>query len=339
MATFLQSCMDCAGMPAMVAGEMIMDAKWYENTRKFHKLPSDYGMKYEDVKFQALDGCQLSAWYIPSKDPSLKKLAIVGHQSWSEANRSGCLDHTKHGMMAVEGIDYVKLHKVFHDEGYHVLAYDLRNHGESEHKLPGGWGEIEFQDAAGVMDFVNSHSELKDCKLCLATFCVSGQSFLKANSLYPEKFKNLKAFVTTNLFQGKYMFCNSTLGMAGMPLCKEHVDREFKAKQDQYIEQGLLKENKDIQMSVDRLSATMYAKDMKVPVLYCDPKNDWGDNHPVSAPEIFKEFPSTKSEFHWIGKDQPAPFTTTTDNRSQGYSFYQSEAGSKILTEFLKSHV
>ena len=111
MATCGQKLRDCAGMPKLVAGDMIMDAKWYENTRKLHKLPSDYGMKYEDVKFQALDGCQLSAWYIPSKDPSLKKLAIVGHQSWSEANRSGCLDHTKHGMMAVEGIDYVKLHK------------------------------------------------------------------------------------------------------------------------------------------------------------------------------------------------------------------------------------
>jgi hypothetical protein len=83
----------------------------------------------------------------------------------------------------------------------------------------------------------------------------------------------------------------------------------------------------------------MYAKDLKVPVLYCDPVNDSADNHPVSAPEIFAQFPSKKSEFHWIGTDQPAPYTTTTDNRSQGYNFYQSEAGSKVLAEFLKRHV
>ena len=60
------------------------------------------------------------------------------------------------GMVKQDAIDYVKLHKVLHDDGFHVLAYDQRNHGESERRLPSGWGVVEFQDAAGAMDYTAS---------------------------------------------------------------------------------------------------------------------------------------------------------------------------------------
>lgn len=316
----------------------VMDAAWYgkmSTTHSFVKTPKDYGMLFEDVTFPALDGIQISAWYIPSKNKSLKKLAIVGHQSWSEANRSGCVEHTKDMMYKVEAIDYVKLHKVLHDDGFHVLAYDLRNHGQSGHKLPSGYGEIEYKDAVGVMDFVNQHAELKDCKVCLLPFCVSGQSFLKANSLYPDKFKNVVAWATTNIFQLKHM-------ISAFGFYVPHVDELFAAKQAQCVEKGLLEPNDpNINFNVERVSATMYAKDVKVPVLFCDPVNDTIDDHKVSAPEIFAEFGKSlptqpANEFHFIGTDQPAPFNTTGDNRSEGYNFYQSEAGSKVLLDFFR---
>ncbi|CAK0887399.1 unnamed protein product [Prorocentrum cordatum] len=184
------------------------------------------------------------------------------------------------------------------------------------------------------MDFVNHHDTLKDCKVFLLPFCASGLSFLKANSLYPDKFKNVIAWATTNLFQLKHM-------IGTMKLDASAVNPVFATKQAQYIEQGLLKANDpDVNFSVERISATMYAKDVKVPVLFCDPINDPIDNHKVDAAEIFAEFGKTlrkkpANEFHCIGTDQPPPFKTIGDNRSEGFNL-KSEAGSKVLLEFFR---
>eukprot|EP00913_Durusdinium_trenchii_P010219 g9580.t1 len=73
----------------------------------------------------------------------LYKFSASRQGSWACANKSGCETHQRHGWVTVEAIDYVKLQKVLHDAGFHVLAYDLRNHGESEKKLPSGFGEID----------------------------------------------------------------------------------------------------------------------------------------------------------------------------------------------------
>ena len=50
---------------------------------------------------------RIAAWYIPAKDASSKKVAVVGHQSWAQANKSGCIWHARHGCVVVQAIDYV----------------------------------------------------------------------------------------------------------------------------------------------------------------------------------------------------------------------------------------
>ena len=311
-------------------------------TDKMVRTPLAYGMDFEEVRFKAMDGCNLAAWYIPAKDKGSNKLAIVGHQSWACANKSGCITHHRHGWVTVDAIDYVKLHKVLYDAGYHVFAYDLRNHGESEKRLPSGFGEIEYMDAVGVIDWVNSHAVLKNCKVAMLPFCVSGVSFFKANSLYPEKFKNVFAWVTTNVFHGPVSFANRPY-MFGMGN-KKLLDKAFADKQAWYEKQGLLK-SQDIKVTADRISAKNYAPDVKVPVLWCDVMHDVLDFHEMICPEIMAEFGKglpeelkKKNELHFLGPNQPKPFTTRGRNRSEGYNFYQSEEGSKVLLNFLAKH-
>jgi len=339
--TWAQKFAHSMGMNKFLAS-VIMDATWYgDQVKKMVRTPKDHGMIYEDVRFPALDGCQIAAWYIPAKDNS-KKLAIVGHQSWAVANKSGCLDHTRHGWVPVQAIDYVKLHRVLYDAGFHVVAYDLRNHGESEKRLPSGFGEIEFMDAVGVMDWVNSHGTLKDCKVALLPFCVSGVSFLKANSLYPEKFKNVSAWATTNIFHGPVMLADRPFmfGFGNAELLTE----AFQEKQAAYVREGAIKQP-GISITTDRISAKMYAKDVKVPVLYCDALHDLQDYHERAVPEIHAEFGRDldeslrkRNEFHFLDPNQPAPFKTKGRNRSEGYNFYQSEEGSKVLLNFLSKY-
>ncbi|CAE7761653.1 unnamed protein product [Symbiodinium pilosum] len=320
---------------------VIMDATWDgELATKMVRTPKDHGMSFEDVRFPALDGCQIAAWYIPAKDASSKKLAIVGHQSWACANKSGCVYHVRHGAVPVQPIDYVKLQRVLYDAGFHVVAYDLRNHGDSERRLPAGFGETEFMDCAGVMDWVNAHTVLKQCKVALLPFCVSGVAFMKANSLYPDKFKNVAAWATTNIFHGPVMFADRPFffGLGNVQLLNEAL-QENQAKHAKTIKFP------DINMKVERMSAKMYAKDVKVPVLYCDALHDPQDYHERGAPEIFEEFGKgmdeasrNRNELHFLGPRQEPPFKTQGRNRSEGYNFYQSEEGSKVLLGFLSKY-
>jgi len=326
---------------AIGMGHAMMGAPWrQEGALTTHRTPKDYGMDYEDTRLPAIiDNCQIAAWYIP-KDGS-KRLAIVGHQTWTPANKSGMLENHTDGRLQI-AIDYVKLHKVLHDAGFHVLAYDLRNHGESEHKLPSGYGMVEYRDAAGVMDWVNGHENLKSCEVLLLPFCASGNAFLKANSLYPEKFTNVKAWATTNIFQASKMtYDNPT------PFNPQHkgffnaddINGGFKTVFDEHVEKKDIVDTTDIApFTIDRMSCKLYSADVKQPVLFCDPKNDTGFNHVNDAPETFATFPNKDSEFHWIGTDQEGPFKTETDNRCEGYNFYQSENGKGVLLGFVDKH-
>ena len=340
--TFLEKLGDALGINKFAA-YVIMDGSWIGGiTDKMVRTPLAYGMDFEEVRFKAMDGCNLAGWYILAKDKGSNKLAIVGHQSWACANKSGCITHHRHGWVRVDAIDYVKLHKVLYDAGYHVFAYDLRNHGDSEKRLPSGFGEIEYMDAVGVIDWVNSHAVLKNCKVAMLPFCVSGISFFKANSLYPEKYKNVFAWVTTNTFHGPVTFANRPY-MFGMGN-KKLLDKAFADKQAWYEKQGLLKAE-GIKVAADRISAKNYAPDVKVPVLWCDVKHDFQDFHEMICPEVFAEFGKglpeelkKKNELHFLGPNQPKPFTTRGRNRSEGYNFYQSEEGSKVLLSFLAKH-
>lgn len=83
-------------------------------------------MSYSSTSIHSLDGTKLSAWEIAS--PNGTKLAIFAHP----------LANTKYGFCADDkhpinniSIDYLRLYKILVSEGYNVLAYDFRGHGES----------------------------------------------------------------------------------------------------------------------------------------------------------------------------------------------------------------
>lgn len=98
-------------------------------------------------------------------------------------------------------------------------------------------------------------------------------------------------------------------------------------------------------MSTEKVSAKPYAPMVKQPVLWCDTMHDILDYHEKLTPEVFAEFGKglpedlkKKNEMYFIGPSQPKPFTTRTRNRSEGYNFYQSEEGSKVMLGFLAKH-
>ncbi len=73
--------------------------------------PADLELPYEDVSFKSSDGLTLYGWYIPSQNSAA---IIIAHGIGGDRT------------------NYLELAKALSQEGYGVLLFDMRAHGESE---------------------------------------------------------------------------------------------------------------------------------------------------------------------------------------------------------------
>lgn len=124
----------------------------------FMSDPEDVGFAYEPVMFESRDGLMLKGWFVPSQNGA----AVVCAHGFRE-NRLGS----------------VLVARMLVEEGYGVLVFDLRGHGESEGNLStGGWAEID--DLLGAVDFVCHKKHINPKRLGVFGFSLGGQIALRA---------------------------------------------------------------------------------------------------------------------------------------------------------------
>lgn len=108
--------------PLLVAAGLTVRAAWrvyHPKRRPVRQKPQSFGLPGERVTVSGADGLALACWYVPAPprtdaDPASPIGVVLAH---GLGRNSGML---------------MPLAKMLHDAGYHVLTYDLRNHGESE---------------------------------------------------------------------------------------------------------------------------------------------------------------------------------------------------------------
>ena len=94
--------------------------------------PDTLGMAYEDVRVPTQDGLNLPGWYMPAGSGAAPGIALV--HGWESA-RDRTLPHAQ----------------FLHAAGFHVLAVDVRGHGQNEPEtLPVSVGEFAIDAAAAV---------------------------------------------------------------------------------------------------------------------------------------------------------------------------------------------
>jgi hypothetical protein len=81
-------------------------------SRQYSVKPTDFGMKYNEIKIPTSDGLTLNAWYFPSSQTSYKVMV---------------LSDDGNGNMA----DLMEQVGIFLSLGYNVLTYDYRGYGAS----------------------------------------------------------------------------------------------------------------------------------------------------------------------------------------------------------------
>jgi pimeloyl-ACP methyl ester carboxylesterase len=102
-------------VPLAVAAWRMIRAAWrtyHPRRRPVRQTPESFGMPAERLAVAGADGLRLACWFIPAPAPT-DVVVVLGH-----------------GLGANSGM-LMPLARTLHDAGYHVLTFDLRNHGES----------------------------------------------------------------------------------------------------------------------------------------------------------------------------------------------------------------
>ncbi|MCB0037038.1 MAG: alpha/beta fold hydrolase [Anaerolineales bacterium] len=147
--------------------------------QKLWATPDDVGLPYEDIQFPARqDAARLSGWFVPAVNGNGKTIVMVHGWPW---NRLG---EAAEGLMAnvlgASAVDLLRLAHTLHHAGYNVIMYDSRNHGESAEKGGVTFGFAEANDLLGVLDYLQTRSDIDHKHIGVIGFSMGGNTTLYA---------------------------------------------------------------------------------------------------------------------------------------------------------------
>ena len=262
------------------------------------KTPADYGMDFQPAEFKAEDDVKIKGWLIPS---TLKKLVIITHVG-GLTKYGSTRAFSSMSKLYDEEIEFLKVAQHLHGDGYWVLMFDFRNHGESDPSPNGGKtgvGLEEYMDVVGAMDYIQSRDDLKGMEVGFVSFCMGANSTIVAMSKQPEKFGNVKCLVAVQpismkVFARTYMKKRLTSfgGKLLFPMIEKFVDLQSK-------------------YPLKNMSPASFVKDIQVPTLYVQTRNDpWTEPSDITG--FYENTRSTK-EFFWL---------EGLTHRFQGYQYF-----------------
>jgi len=144
-------------------------------------FPTDLGMEFEDVTFPARDGVRLSGWFIPtgnSREKSAPTVVMVHGWPWNRLGTSAASPLTD--LPGSKSLDLSRLALSFNKAGFHVLMFDLRNHGRSAGAPPVTFGWRESRDVLGAIDYVASREDVDDYRVSAIGFSAGANALLFA---------------------------------------------------------------------------------------------------------------------------------------------------------------
>ena len=262
------------------------------------RTPAEDGLDYEDVFFPAMDGVAIEGWFIPGKSD---RLIIANHPIW--ANRQGFAGHlSPYGdPWAASGnnieVDFMPDYKHLHDAGYNILAYDLRNFGQSAAGSGGviANGTREYRDVIGSLRYVRSRPDLKGMKVGLLSRCCGMNATMVGMTRHPEEFTDVQAIVAPQPIS-LTSFYKTILGHMGMPDALPEVADALR---------------RATSLDLNDLDMPQYAPAVKVPTLLLQVRDDVLTT-PSDVQSIFDGLATDRKELIWIDG---------TSRRFDGYNY------------------
>lgn len=266
-----------------------------------HKTPDDYGMAgWRDIYFPSDDGTPLEGWYIPAKGGQSDKLVIFNHAlPMCRAGFPGHLGEPWSNYDGVE-IDFVIQMKHLTDAGYNVLAYDIRNHGNSSAANGGlsGIGRWEWRDCVGAKKYVDNHPELGTMQVGLYSQCMGGNSQYEAIYRRPDLFENVACLCSPLVVSMAAIF-SAFSELQGISQYQELIDLEL-------LKMGAF--------TADEMTPQLFAEGITMPVLMIQVLEDSWTRNPEDAQKTFDLLGSKEKELFWI--------ENTTRRFRDGYNYF-----------------
>jgi pimeloyl-ACP methyl ester carboxylesterase len=273
------------------------------------KRPSDIGLEYEDVHFTAPDGVNLEGWFIPADS---NRVVICNH--FMGANRQGFPAHLREWRRNTPGfeIDFLPRYKALHDAGYNVLAYDLRNHGQSAESNGGklGMGILEARDVVGSLHYIRNRPDTATMDISLMSLCFGCVATFNAMSMRPEAFEDIKSFIAVQPLSADAFITS----MGKRMRIKDPVD-DFSRILNRYTGFRV----SDVQMPE-------IAHAVKVPTMLVQVRNDFM-TLPSDLEAIYANFGTDDKRLLWI---------EGTNVRFEGYRYFENKPQEMI--EWFDAH-
>ena len=181
------------------------------------RTPADAGMEYEDVFFPSTDGVGLRDWFIPqSGDGSGPGPVVIFVHGWLW-NRLGNI--AGRVPFVDRDVDFMPATRALHDAGFHVQLFDLRNHGESDAKIPITYGVREAADFCGAVAYVRGRTDVDGERIGALGTSMGGNSILYGTPRC-QPVKALLAVQPARVANFNRNFARSELGPLGPSLVK-----------------------------------------------------------------------------------------------------------------------
>lgn len=143
--------------------------------------PGDLGLDYDDVQFPAQDGVRIAGWFIPALADSTRRGAtIILIHGWPWNRLGEAADDLYANLTGEKPVDLLRLAYALHQEGFHILMYDMRNHGESAAAPPVAFGQEEAKDLLGAIAYLNGRAEVAADRVGVVGFSMGANSLLYA---------------------------------------------------------------------------------------------------------------------------------------------------------------
>ena len=260
------------------------------NKTEMTHTPDEMGLTYEKVAFKTEDGVTLRGWFMACEGS--QKVVIANH--YMGANKGG-IPKTRTNNVHT---NFIPTYKNLVDGGYNVLAYDLRNHGESDQFNEGklGMGLAESPDIIASMDYVRSR--FPDYHIYLQSMCFGCCTTMHAMKKYPKAFEDVKAFVALQpLSANAFVEAMSKHMRIWRPDNLNYFDEQLYAKTGYHT---------------DVLEMANVASAVKVPTLLVQVHRDIM-TLPSDLERIHDNFGTEDKKLFWI---------EDTDKRLEGYNYF-----------------
>src|SRR5690606_10059743 len=100
----------------------------------------------DNVQFPAVDGTRLDGWFIPAAaDSNRQGATIILLHGWLWNRLGTPADDLVSRLTGNTAVEMLRLAHALHQDGFHVLMLDWRNHGQSASTPPVQFGIAESQ--------------------------------------------------------------------------------------------------------------------------------------------------------------------------------------------------